>query len=306
MEEFVERLWGNPSLHGLSVLKKENQILSFIKENTTQLKKSMKDPRFFPDLSWDDVARLLLSELTDRVIHSIDDDLEKLIRELFNRENITRFFPGADFDERTAVSFKSYLVSLMRTKVLRDHIINTIISINFGFYEKYLPLAIERRKVIYYELTRRDRLEIPAESIPDYLKFCSLFRHFFWMKLGGEGQNSVTLAGSYRNKKNFEGAMSKLDAEVRSRVEGVSVDMYRPGLDSWISCIDFPDVSAASKVISILMNRGQEYDPTQLVDRGAESPDKSWFNINRRAARFYGYDSKYLDELYQIASEEGW
>jgi hypothetical protein len=43
-----------------------------------------------------------------------------------------------------------------------------------------------------------------------------------------------------------------------------------------------------------------------VVDRGADSPDKSWFNVSRRNARWRGLDVSMLDELYTIAAENGW
>ena len=47
-------------------------------------------------------------------------------------------------------------------------------------------------------------------------------------------------------------------------------------------------------------------DINTRVDRGAESPDKSWFSIARRNYKFYGFDIKMLDELYKTAAENGW
>jgi len=57
----------------------------------------------------------------------------------------------------------------------------------------------------------------------------------------------------------------------------------------------------AEKVLQSLKGR-----PVTRVDRGAVSPDKSWFNISRRNFKFYGFDIKLLDELYKIAGENGW
>jgi hypothetical protein len=42
------------------------------------------------------------------------------------------------------------------------------------------------------------------------------------------------------------------------------------------------------------------------VDRGAESPDKSWFSIAKKNADYYGFDRRMLDELYMIAGDNNW
>jgi hypothetical protein len=52
--------------------------------------------------------------------------------------------------------------------------------------------------------------------------------------------------------------------------------------------------------------RCKHYKPYTKVDRGAETPDKSWFNIARRNYKYYGFDIKMLDEFYKIAAENNW
>ena len=42
------------------------------------------------------------------------------------------------------------------------------------------------------------------------------------------------------------------------------------------------------------------------IDRGAETSDKSWFNVARRNYKFYGYDLDMLVELHSISAENGW
>ena len=65
-------------------------------------------------------------------------------------------------------------------------------------------------------------------------------------------------------------------------------------------------VEAVSRLAAILALRGRALAPALVVDRGADSPDKSWFNVNRRNARWHGLDPLMLDELYTIAAENGW
>jgi len=65
------------------------------------------------------------------------------------------------------------------------------------------------------------------------------------------------------------------------------------------------NVEAVARLSAILALRGRTLAPGLVVDRGADSPDKSWFNVNRKNARWHGLDAGMLDELYTIASENG-
>ncbi len=63
---------------------------------------------------------------------------------------------------------------------------------------------------------------------------------------------------------------------------------------------------ASSRFLFILTSRYHNYKPVTQLDRGAESPDKSWFGIARRNADSMGCDARMVDELYRIAGENNW
>ncbi len=308
MSDFVTRMWNNPALRNVSVQKKENQILGFIKDNSGQLKGTFAKPDYFPDFSWDDIIRLLFTELTERVIQSMEPRMDGVIKQLVHQSFFDACAPDAHVEDVSPVRVKEFLMTAMRSKAMRDHIIQSLDAISYKIFDKYVPVALERRKVIYYEIIRRDRLDIPEQWIPSYLNFCTLFRPFFWHKIKGNigTESMVSLSSVYRNKKTYDDTIELLSGEINQNMGNIPLELYRPGLDSWLNAEENPDQSGISKFISILVSRSQDIDLTQDRDRGAETPDKSWFNINRRTARFYGYDVKFLDELYQIASEEGW
>jgi hypothetical protein len=84
----------------------------------------------------------------------------------------------------------------------------------------------------------------------------------------------------------------------------------RPLLSMGLRCtLAFPgaaNLEAVSRMGAILALRGRALSPAAVVDRGADTPDKSWFNVQRRNARWHGFDSLMLDELYTIAAENRW
>ena len=304
MEEFVSRLWTNPAIRSSSILKKENQILSFVKENSAQLKSSLTRDPYFPDLSWEDIIRLLFTELTDRVVRTVEPRLETVLERVINRE-ILAALGASDF---SAVRLKELIVNQLRNKPFRDQLIHVLDTIQNRFFERYVSMALERRKVIYYELVRRDRLEFDSTLIPDYLNFSTLFRPFYHYRIGGDPSrgDAVTLAGAGKNRKMVEANRSRLENELRDAIGMIPEPIIGAGLESWLDASGDNDISGSARLISILVNRSVDFDPQQTHERGAETPDKSWFNINRKTARYYGYDVKFLEELYSIAGDEGW
>ena len=304
MEEFVSRLWTNPALRSVSLQKKENQILSFIKENSEQLKGSLTRDPYFPDLSWEDIIRLLFTELTDRVVRTAEPKLDNVIDRVARSEVAAVFEKG----ELSPVRIRELIGSQLRNKPFRDQLLNVLDTVQNQFFDRYVEIALERRKVIYYELVRRDRLEMDPGLIPDYLGFAALFRPFIHYRPGGEGgRDAATLASAGKNRKVQEAIRKRLEEAILQDAGFLPLQILRPGLDSWQDATrEDEDVSGSARLINILVSRAADYDPTQGSERGAETPDKSWFNINRKTARYYGYDQKFLEELYTIAGDEGW
>ena len=303
MTEFVNKLLSNPALANAVIVKKENQILSFIKENQSQLQAAFARPEQFPDISWDNAVRLLLTILTDKILSDIEPRLNKAYKKIEIDGVIEHFRKEGSIDQD---KMHEFILQNMRTKLMRDHYIWSIESIFGNFFSKYIPPIIERRKVIYIELIRRDRLTIETTLIPGFFGLVSLFRPLFFYKFNRKQSGSISLAETSKNPKLFESVFPEFELAIKEEIGPVPEVILRYSMESHLNCTIHLETSGVSRLISIISNRTTDYDPSQKVDKGAESPDKSWFNIHRRTAKFYGLDPHFLDELYQVASEEGW
>jgi hypothetical protein len=73
-----------------------------------------------------------------------------------------------------------------------------------------------------------------------------------------------------------------------------------------LKCSDIENDDASSKFLYILCSRFNNYRHLAKVDRGAESPDKSWFSIARKNADALGCDKRMLDALYRLAGDNNW
>jgi len=304
MAEFVGKLWANPALQGASVMKRENQILGFIRENQTQLQAAFAKPGYFPSLGWDGSIRLLFSVLTDLIVDSTQPRLDKILGNLMQEEFLIQLEikPGEVNRDR----IKDFILKSLHTKGTRDPYVSVFEAISCGLYERYVPKIMERHKVIHNELYRKDRMNLPAPVLVGYLQLCSLFRPLFWQKVAVASGNQVALASVTKDSKLYESTYKQLGGVMYQEVGGVPDRILRAGVDSCLHSEEHTETGGSARLISILVSRAAEFDPTQKQERGAETPDKSWFHIHRKTARYYGHDGRYLDELYQIAAEEGW
>lgn len=303
MTEFVSRLWTNPALADAPVARKETQILSFIRDNQTQLQAAFAQPNYFPALGWDGSVRLLLSVLTDVIVDSVEPRLGKMLDGILSPDVLQHLeiHPKEIDRER----FADFILKSLRNKATRDPYALVFDTIALGLFERYVPRILDRHKVIHNELYRKDRLNLPAPILIDYLQLCSLTRPLFYYKVSASA-NQLNLAAVVKDQKMYAATYKSLNAMVVEETGGLPERILRSGVESCLNAIEHPTTSGSSRLIGILVARAADFDPAQQQDRGAETPDKSWFHIHRKTARYYGHDARYLDELYQIAGEEGW
>jgi hypothetical protein len=153
------------------------------------------------------------------------------------------------------------------------------------------------------EVSRVQRLSIGAEEMADLLRLLLLIRcaayQFMSPEIEGAREGGVApLQVQYVQK-----VFSNLCGQLPSFPTNISQLSLR-------STLSFPataDLEAASRLCAIFAVAGRSGNiAAKVVDRGADSAQKSWFNVARRNARWHGLDPRMLDELYTIAAENNW
>lgn len=304
MNEFVLKLWVQPALSRANVIQKENHILAFIKDNSVQLQEAFARPDFFPGLPWEEALRLMMTILTDL----IRGEVIPLFSKVFQRIAISTVIGKFNTDHSMNIErFQNLVKEIMKTKPARDAFYSSLVVIRENFYGRYVPLIVKRRKVIYNECVRRSRLNASTELFPDYISLATLFRPFFWHRFAeGNGGLNYSLSEVSESRNSFEKNFTECKESLVKNIGFVPEEIFRDGVESCLHNGDIPDIPGVARLISIFIARAEDHNPVQTVDKGAETPDKSWFNIHRRNAKYYGFDFNFMDELYQIASEEGW
>ena len=285
--------------------RKENQILLFLQENRPNLQQAFATDAFFPGLSWDDAVRLLLTELTDQILGEARVILDNFLEKVNHPDLKEHFTPegGIGID---SLGFRDYVLELMRNKKLRDQYLNVFAAIQGKFYERYVPKVIDYRKLIYIELVRRDHLNMAPDIVGDYCALASLFRPLAFREVDTSEKSGDILVKHGRGSRGYHQVFGRIKAELLERGGIIPDSVLLSGLEGALNVLNYPEISGTARLVHIFSSRAQEFVPNLKLDRGAESPDKSWFHIHRRTAKQTGLDARFLEELYLIAGEEGW
>jgi hypothetical protein len=168
--------------------------------------------------------------------------------------------------------------------------------------ERYVEEAFRRREYVYFELAKVQRLSLGRVELENLLRTSILLKpcvHLFTADGAPShgDQATVMVLKHYADK--------ALDV-VSRQIPCLPEEVIRSGVYGNLSFLEHPVLEATSRVTAILHARCRSYRPAGTVDRGADTPDKSWFSIARRNYKYYGFDIKMLDEFYKIAAEKGW
>lgn len=305
MSEVVGNLWQNPNLSLSNPVEKENQILALVSQNAPQLQNTFSQPSYFPGKPWDQVLRLLLTILTEKVIAELDPLISATLEHLYESGVVYEIRNREGFDlERE--KFAELLQELCKQKGTRDQVYYSLALARSGKIDDYVPEFIGNRKNIYNQVVRAEKLTFETELVSQYIIFCLLFRPFVWYKYTrGNSTKQMSLDSQRTDYRLFSRAAGELAQELAG--EGsLPKSVFATGLESCLNVHEHDEVNGVSRLINIFAHYIVEYNPNQKVERGAETPDKSWFNIHRRSAKYFGFDVRFLDELYQIADARKW
>jgi hypothetical protein len=171
--------------------------------------------------------------------------------------------------------------------------------VHFRLAAPYVDRIYARKSYIHFELTKVQRLRMSKDEVKSMVEATLLLKP------------AVHLASTRSEADGVSGLISTQFAEKALSYLGSQLDLLpeqaiRTAVNANVSFREDRFVEATSRLAAIFASRARNYRPNVRVDRGADTPDKSWLSIARRNYKFYGFDVKMLDELYSIAGEKGW
>ncbi len=309
VDDFINHLMSNPNIKNEPLLIGEGLILNFLIQNQKQLVATFKSPQFFPHLEWKEVLNLIINNLYERVMQTILPPLTDFIGTadfgVLNKLSEGQTFATNYHQERLT----EFAKNIIRSMDVRYHLSCVINIFNHSIIEKYINEIFTRRDYLYNELVRVQKTYLESDEYIVFLKTLLVIRNAAYPKIPLNPDiedvkvNLTDCINSTTNLKKFFDALAK---KLRGEIPNVPIRVIELALKSNVRESQTEVEDASSRLLYILCARFQHYKPISKIDRGAETPDKSWFGIARSNAEYYGYDKRMLEELYRIAGDNEW
>jgi hypothetical protein len=302
LSRFVSRLLEMPALRPLAPLQKEEQAVQFLRISGPQLRPVFASLALDLSAGWQEAAAT--------VGRSVRTEVDRLlgieISSLMNNRLTLSFFPALAGGRQAPAAARQELQALFQRlagqPVSRGALAGSLASARSDLTDKYISRAWERKKYIYVEVTRVQRLALPPAELSDFLRFALMIRPaaYLYMTIGAASDKD---AGFTPLQEQY---LQKITPALSALLPSFPTSLLMAGLRSTLPYPGPGNVEAVARLAAILALRGRTLVPGMVVDRGADGPDMSWFNVNRRNARWHSLDPRMLDELYTIAAENNW
>jgi len=298
VEQFLEHLLSLPAIKKDSPIGAEQQIITFIKTNLPKLEVSFTKPEFFPDLPAKETIAYILSTLQKRVVDQSINFFKKIITSEIDF-SILRKVRKRPVDED---KIKEKIINLVSEMLLDPVCRLQMKPVYYIFEQKYInkviDLLFERKAFTYNELVRVQKCYIESAEYISYLKILLLLSQF--PNLPTENKKILINASTNEEKVQICNNSSKI---LVRKIPEIDIMECKLAIDSNLPENMIEIWEASSRLLYILLHRFNEYEPGLKAEKGAETPDKSWYGVARKIAKDFGYSKGIVDELYLIANE---
>lgn len=299
---FINRLLANPALAQLPPLQREEQIIQFLNVNAQALYPTLSSPQFLPGKNWAAILTLLTKALTIETDKLLLPQLREFLDTNINFTFMSFLHQLHIPPEKYKEEIFTFLKRLLQKRAARTAFSGPFTALCTNLTDRYIDESFDLRQYIYFELIKVQKLKMSKEEIKNMVKASILLKTAIYL-LTVEGT-----VGSLEKSAGMVGVqfIDKAYSILKAQLESLPDALLKSALNANVSFQENKNIETTGRIASIFSFRGQSYKPGVQVDRGANTPDRSWFNISRRNFKFYGFDIKILDEFYKIAAENGW
>ena len=301
--QFTERLWLNPAMKGLTCLQKEDQIIQFLNMNGSKLYPTLTTPAFFNGQTWSNIYQLLIKALNDLTNRELLPDLSGIINTGIDFSFVTFLSESRAQDNSIRQQLLQFVDEMIRKTESRRAMTGCYTALKSRILERYIERIFDRQKYISFELRKVQKLRMGQEEMANMLKVSLMLRPAvpFFSTATGFADNGGAKTGVIQSQ-----FSERVIQQLEKNLNLIPNDVIRSGINSNLSFLDNNYIETTARMTAIYANLCLNYRADMKIDRGAESSDKSWFSIARRNYKYYGFDLDMINELYNIAAENGW
>ncbi len=299
---FVTRLLSNPTLITLNPLQKEEQILSFMELNAKQLLPTLSSQAFFPGQSWFEIHSLLVSKLKELIDESLIPGIQRQLYEKIDIGYIQLLRQQNLPQEKIKEQVFEFLKKIILVPDGRKDFSGSYNAISHQIVDKYIDRIFStqtQHSYIHFELTKVQRLKMSKDEIKSMINTSLLLRP------------AIYVFSTSMNKDSSSGIITqsfaeKVEESLSKEIPALPPPLIKSSIRSNLSFGDHKYLQATARLTSIINSLSRSLKANMKVDRGASSPEKSWFSIARKNYKYFGWDIKMLEELYRFSAENNW
>ncbi|MFP4644261.1 MAG: hypothetical protein ACLFM0_07890 [Spirochaetales bacterium] len=300
-EAFVGRLLDNPAVTKYTPLQKEEHIVQFLRANSVRLAPALQSQSFFPGYSWERIFSVLRERLAVRIDEELAKTNELVLDRMINWEFVSFTNQSSESVERARDETRTLLQDMLEQSDARRALTGAYAAVYFGLARRYLEHVYARRSYIHFELTKVQRLRMGKEQVQGLVDLSMLLKPAIYLVSTSADRTEAQRGGLIEPQ-----LADTAKAGLKTRAPNVPEQAISSAVHANVSFLDHSFVDATARVAAIFSARGRSFHPGITVEKGADTPDKSWLSTAKRNCRFYGFDAKMLDELYSAAAENAW
>ena len=300
---FVQHLFSNPSLQRYTPLQREQQIRQFLEVNSQALMPTLTSGDFFPGYNWERVMEMIMSTTREKTDMLFAADIREVVSHRINYNFLREFGQSMLNYDEVQGQLLEIIDDMVAHPAARQQISGCYVAVLHNLFSRYLMESYNRQAYVHFEFTKVQRLALSIEQIYDLIKIILLLSPAIWIVRDEQYDEHAHDTSPLRITQPL---IDKTLAYLKDRVGIIPEHILRSAINANVSFDEDNTIEATSRIAAIFAARGKHFRPNIIKDRGAESPDKSWFYISRRNYKYYGFDSKMLEEFYSIAAESEW
>ena len=290
-------------MKGLTCLQKEEQMIQFLNLNGSKLYPTLSSPAFFNGQTWSNIYQLMIKALTDLTDKELLPDLSGIINTEIDFSFATFLQESHASENAIRQQILQFVDEMIRKPESRRAMTGCYTVIKSKILERYIERIFDRQKYINFELRKVQKLRMGPAETTNMMKISLLLRPAvpFFSTAVGFVDSGAAKTGVIQSQ-----FSERVIQQMEKSLNIIPLDAIKSGVNSNLSFLDNNYIETTARMTAIYAFRCLNFRADMKIDRGAESSDKSWFNIARRNYKYYGFDLDMINELYNIAAENGW
>ena len=282
---FVSRLLNNPAMNDFTSLQKEEQVLQFLSVNAGQLLPTLSSPAFFAGKGWNQILVHLKEALQGLVDKELFADLNRIVQDDLQYSFFLFLGSAKAPEEKVRKDIPVFLAELLKQAEARRSFTGPYTALAYRAVGPYLDRIFDRKGYIHFEITKVQRLRMSQDEIKSLLSLTLLLKAAVF----AVGTDAV-LNYTDRLSGVIQGALAeKVERVLQTRLPFLPEPVLEGAVHANLSFAENRYIEATSRLAAIFAARYRNYKANLRVDRGADTPDKSWFSTARKNSRFFRF-----------------